>query len=167
MLLPCALLATRLLYWLAADGAGRREAYDALAAAILCLGSSASSRWTAAAAVLRQAQQRGADDLPSARAAGGAEQQSLHRVTLSDEPGQLFLLSRWGPLLGGMAASSIYISDSKLARLMHTWRLAWPGPPPRARTGEVPNLGRGCLPLPLACCSTCFLACQQRRLCSA
>lgn len=83
-----------LLYWSAADGAARREAYDALAAAILCLGSSASSRWTAAAAVLRQAQQRGADDLPSVRAAGGGEQQSLHRVTLSDEPGQLLLLSR-------------------------------------------------------------------------
>ncbi|KAL4430899.1 hypothetical protein ABPG75_006155 [Micractinium tetrahymenae] len=83
-----------LLYWSAADGAGRREAYDALAAAILCLGSSGSSRWTAAAAVLRQAQQRGADDLPSARAGGGGEQQALHRVTLSDEPGQLFLLSK-------------------------------------------------------------------------
>lgn len=83
-----------LLYWSAADGAARRDAYDALAAAILCLGSSGPSRWTAAAAVLRQAQQRGADDLPSARAAGGGEQQTLHRVTLSDEPGQLFLLSR-------------------------------------------------------------------------
>lgn len=92
---PAAPSLSRLLYWSAADGAARREAYDALAAAILCLGSSASSRWTAAAAVLRQAQQRGADDLPSVRAAGGGEQQSLHRVTLSDEPGQLLLLSRW------------------------------------------------------------------------
>lgn len=85
----------RLLYWTAADGAAQREAYDALADAIACLGASpaAAARWTAQAAALRRAAERGADDLPSARAAGG-EALSLHRVSLSDEPGQLFLLSK-------------------------------------------------------------------------
>ena len=38
-------------------------------------------------------QERGADDLPSARAAGS--EVSLHRVSLADEPDQVFLLSRW------------------------------------------------------------------------
>ena len=83
----------RLLYWTAADGAARREAYDALSDAILCLGSSSSSRWTAQAAALRRVQAAAADDLPSVRAAGS--EVSLHRVSLSDEPDQLFLLSRW------------------------------------------------------------------------
>lgn len=91
--LPCVL--HRLLYWTAADGAARREAYDALADAIACLGSSAAAteRWSAQAAALRRVAGRGADDLPSARAAGG-EAVSLHRVSISDEPDQLFLLSK-------------------------------------------------------------------------
>lgn len=85
----------RLLYWTAADGAARREAYDALADAVACLGSlpAAAERWTAQAAALRRVAERGADDLPSARVAGG-EAVSLHRVSLSDEPDQLFLLSK-------------------------------------------------------------------------
>ncbi|KAL4859485.1 Mediator of RNA polymerase II transcription subunit 20a [Chlorella vulgaris] len=81
-----------LLYWTAADGAGRREAFDALSDAILCLGSTATSRWTAQAAALRRVQAGGTDDLPSVRTA--ASEVSLHRVSLSDEPEQLLLLSR-------------------------------------------------------------------------
>ncbi len=52
-------------------------------------------RWTAQAAALRRTQAQAADELPSVRAAGG-EGVVLHRVALSDEPDQLFLLSRWG-----------------------------------------------------------------------
>lgn len=55
-LLP--LTGCRLLYWTAADGAARREAYDALADSILCLGSSSSTRWSAQAAALRRVQVR-------------------------------------------------------------------------------------------------------------
>lgn len=90
---PCP--AARLLYWLAAEGASRSEAHDALADSIACLGPSASTRCTAQVATLRRVQQRGADELQSVQAAE-AEGGPLHRVALSDEQDQLFLLSRWG-----------------------------------------------------------------------
>lgn len=92
LLLAACRFECRLLYWTAADGAGRREAFDALSDAILCLGSTATSRWTAQAAALRRVQAGGIDDLPSVRTA--ASEVSLHRVSLSDEPEQLLMLSR-------------------------------------------------------------------------
>ena len=84
----------RLLYWTAAEGAGRREAHDALAAAILCLGGATAGRWATQVSLLRAAPPRSAMDDPPAARQGGASGLALHRVTLSDEPEQVFLLSR-------------------------------------------------------------------------
>jgi hypothetical protein len=52
----------------------------------------ASARWTAQATALRATQTANADDLPSVRKAGGAV--TLHRVAVSDEDDELFVLSR-------------------------------------------------------------------------
>lgn len=89
--------ARSLLYWTVADGAGQRSAFDALSDALACMGSVSPARWSAQASLLRAAAAaapRGTEDPQAARAAPGAEGAALHRVSFSDEPGQLFLLSR-------------------------------------------------------------------------
>ena len=74
------------------SGAG---SWPGTAHASMCVGKLASSV---------ALQERGADDLPSARAAGS--EVSLHRVSLADEPDQVFLLSRWGRLFWWAAGAT-------------------------------------------------------------